>query len=236
MRKTAVITGGGRGIGKSISLKLASMGYNVVIAGRKIHSLNETASACANKGVEAICVKTDISCEADVKNLFSEVLDKFKKIDVLVNNAGIALNSRITETRLEDWNKIISVNLNGTFLCSKEALASMKDKKRGTIINIASVVGIKGYPSQGAYTASKHGVVGLSKVLAEEGREYGVKIHVICPGGVATDMVRDMRPDINQEELIQPENVAELVEYFLKLPENITVDMVHLRRFGSSSF
>ena len=102
--------------------------------------------------------------------------------------------------------------------------------------SVPSVVGIKCYPNQSVYTASKHGVVGLTKVIAEEGRDRGIRAHVICPGGVATDLVGDARPDIRPEELLRPEDVAELVLYLVKLPERATVDIVHLRRFTSRSF
>ena len=112
----------------------------------------------------------------------------------------------------------------------------MQKQKNGIIINIASVVGIKGYPNQGAYTASKHGMVGLTKVIAEEGKDFGIRTHVICPGGVATEMVKQSRPDLKTDELIQPEDVAELALYLTKLPKRVSIDLVHLRRFNSASF
>ena len=121
-------------------------------------------------------------------------------------------------------------------MCSREAMKILKPQNHGIIINISSVVGIKGYPNQGAYTASKHGMVGLTKVIAEEGREFGIRAHVICPGAVATEMVKQSRPDIAAEELIQPEDVAELTLYLAKLPKRVSIDLVHLRRFTSQSF
>jgi 3-oxoacyl-[acyl-carrier protein] reductase len=106
----------------------------------------------------------------------------------------------------------------------------------GSILNIASVVGIKGFPNQGAYTASKHAMVGLTKVIAEEGREFGVRAHVICPGGVATEMAKQARPDLDVDILIQPADIAETVLYLLNLPAKISVDLIHVRRFGSGAF
>jgi 3-oxoacyl-[acyl-carrier protein] reductase len=142
----------------------------------------------------------------------------------------------VAETSLADWELVMGVNLRGTFLCSREAMKTMTAAGAGTIVNISSVVGIKGYPNQGAYTASKHGIVGLSKVLAVEGAPNGVRVHVICPGGVATDMVSLARPDIDPDEMLQPEDVADLVVYLAKLPKRAMIDLVHLRRSTSKPF
>ena len=230
--KTAVVTGASRGIGRAIALMLAEKGYNLILTARNKEKLEETAALCEKFGVPCELRIADIAEETDIINLFSDI----KHLDLLVNNAGIGIFDHIENIKLDDWNKVLSTNLTGTFLCTREAFKIMKQQRSGTIINIASVVGIKGYPNQGAYSASKHGVVGLTKVLAEEGREHGIRAHVICPGGVATEMVLDARPDIPADELIAPEDVANLVKYFIELPDNVTVDLVHLRRFSSSSF
>ncbi len=234
--KTAIVTGAGKGIGKALALKLASIGYDVVIAARSKAEISAVAKICEDEGVKALPVITDVTNEQSVAQLFEAAQEKFGKIDLLVNNAGMGIFKPLAETSLEDWNKVISTNLTGAFLCARTAFEMMKGNDGGTIVNIASVVGIKGYPNQGAYTASKHGMVGLTKVLAEEGREFKIRAHVICPGGVATEMVRKSRPDLNPEEIIQPEDVADLLEYLVKLPPRISVDLVHLRRFNSAAF
>lgn len=233
MDKTAIVTGASKGIGRAIAIRLSEMGYSLALAARNEEQLKETSSLCKGK---AICVPTDITDERQALELFEKTLSEFGRVDVLVNNAGMGVFKPLTDTSLEEWQKVVDTNLTGSFLCAREAFKIMKDQKSGAIINIASVVGIKGYPNQGAYTASKHGMVGLTKVIAEEGREYGIKAHVICPGGVATEMVKEARPDINPDELLQPNDVADLVEYFLKLSPKAMVDIVHLRRFSSSSF
>jgi 3-oxoacyl-[acyl-carrier protein] reductase len=115
-------------------------------------------------------------------------------------------------------------------------MRTMLPRKRGVIVNISSVVGIKGYPNQAVYTATKHGVVGLTKSLAEEGCKAGIRCHVICPGGVATDLVGQARPDIKPDELLQPEDVADLVAYLVGLPDRAMIDIVHLRRATSKPF
>ena len=236
-KKTVIITGASRGIGRSIAVALAQNGYHIVLTGRDKDALAETAALCREKG-DGIFLEFvgDITSEEDVSALFAKSVIELGSVDVLINNAGMGIFKHIADTKLNEWNKVLNTNLTGTFLCSREAMKLMQKNGGGTIINIASVVGIKGYPNQGAYTASKHGIVGLTKVIAEEGREHNIRVHVICPGGVATEMVKQARPDINPDELIQAEEVADLVLYFLKLSPNVTVDIVHLRRFSSSSF
>ncbi len=234
--KTAIITGAGRGIGKSIALAFAEEKFNLVLAARSLSELNEVSVLCEKLGAKTHVCITDITSEKDVIYLFNSTKKIFSSVDLLINNAGFGIFKKITETSLDEWQKVIDVNLTGAFLCSREALKIMKPQNQGVIINISSVVGIKGYPNQGAYTASKHGMVGLTKVIAEEGREFGIRAHVICPGAVATEMVKQSRPDIAVDELIQPEDVSELTLYLAKLPKRVSIDLVHLRRFTSQSF
>ncbi|NLL83380.1 MAG: SDR family oxidoreductase [Lentisphaerae bacterium] len=236
-KETAVVTGAGKGIGRELALRLAKLDYNIVLAARNEGELKAVAELCRAAGCAALPVVTDVTDEAAVVNLFKAVREHFGGVDLLVNNAGMGVFKTLAETTLAEWRLVIETNLNGAFVCAREAFRIMMTQESGgTIVNIASVVGIKGYPNQGAYTASKHGMVGLTKVLAEEGREYKIKAHVICPGGVATEMVRQSRPDLNPDEIIQPEDVADLLEYLVKLPPRVSVDLVHLRRFNSSSF
>ena len=234
--KNALITGASRGIGREIALTLAKMNYKLLLTGRNIDKLNETKSMCNDLGANATVQIADITVEADILKLFQTIQNDFNSLDVLINNAGMGIFKHITDTSLSEWQSVCKTNLDSAFVFTREAMKLMKKQKGGTIINIASVVGIKGYPNQGAYTASKHGMVGLTKVTAEEGKNFGIKAHVICPGGVATEMVLQARPDIPADELIPPTEVSRLVEYFLGLPKNVTVDIVHLRRFSSSSF
>jgi len=231
-----LITGASRGIGREIAIALAKRGCSLFLTGRNLEKLRETEELCAENGAECVVKTADITCESDILSLFESVKSELGALDVLVNNAGMGIFKHLTDTSLDEWRLVQKTNLDSAFLFTREAMKIMKEQRKGAIINIASVVGIKGYPNQGAYTASKHGMVGLTKVTAEEGREFGIKAHVICPGGVATEMVLQARPDIPADELIPPGEVARLVEYFLDLPDNVTVDIVHLRRFSSSSF
>ncbi|MHC4200892.1 MAG: SDR family NAD(P)-dependent oxidoreductase [Planctomycetota bacterium] len=244
-RPAAIVTGASRGIGKAIALRLAREGFHLALAARTQGELEAAASECRAEGTKALAVPTDVTSEDDVKRLFGETLGRFGRLDVLVNNAGGGVYKPVAETSLEEFEGVMAVNARGTFLCSREAMRIMTAPREGEgegrgaggiIVNMSSVVGIKGYPNQGAYTAAKHAVVGLSKTLAEEGRERGVRVHVICPGGVATELIASARPDIDPSELLAPEDVADLVAYLVKLPENAMIDLVHLRRASGKPF
>ena len=230
MKKTALITGASRGIGASIALKLAEDGWNLILTARNAGKLSEVENACGKLGAMVRSIPADVSEEADVQELFAEA----GSIDLLVNNAGIGIFGELTDLSLEEWQEVQRINVEGAFLCLREAMKGMKQRGGGRIINISSVVGVKGYPKQGAYGASKHALLGLTKTAIEEGRESNIRIHAICPGGVATEMVKQSRPDLTDfSAMIQPEDVAEAVAYLCRLPVNITVDVIHLRRSAS---
>ncbi|MCK5844971.1 MAG: SDR family oxidoreductase [Victivallales bacterium] len=236
-RRVAIVTGGGRGIGRAIAEALAETGlYKIMLVSRTFAELSESEGACRSLGAECCSYSCDLTDESQVSDVFSETVSAFGAVDVLINNAGAGVFKPIIDTELSDWTRILNANATTAFLCSREAMRIMNGKGGGSIINIASVVGIKGYPNQGAYTASKHAMVGLTKVIAEEGRAHGIRAHVVCPGGVATEMAKQARPDLDIDILIQPADVAETVLYLLSLPPKITVDLIHLRRFGSSAF
>ncbi|MFO7936409.1 MAG: SDR family oxidoreductase [Kiritimatiellia bacterium] len=228
--KTALITGASRGIGKAIALKLAET-HSLILTGRNRKRLAEVQAACEAEGTSVQTVAADLSIPADVEKLFMTV----DQLDLLINNAGMGIFKPIGKTTLADWKKIQQVNVEGAFLCIQAAMKIMTAQGGGRIINISSVVGVKGYPKQAAYGASKHALLGLTKTAIEEGRNANIRVHAICPGGVATDLLRKSRPDLNEfSAMIQPEDVANAVCYLNSLPPNITVDVIYLRRSASS--
>jgi 3-oxoacyl-[acyl-carrier protein] reductase len=230
-KKKALVTGASRGIGAAIAMRLSKEGYDLFLTARDESKLEEVRFICEQHGSEVALFPTDISNERHVVELF----ERAGPLDLLVNNAGIGIFGEITGFSLEDWRKVQQVNVEGAFLCLREAMRSMKQTRGGRIINISSVVGVKGYPNQAAYGASKHALVGLTKTAIEEGRDYNIRVHAICPGGVATDMVKQSRPDLTDfSAMIQPDDVAAAVAYLCSLPENITVDVIHLRRAVSA--
>ncbi len=226
MKKRALVTGASRGIGEAIALRLAEEGFDLVLTGRDAEKLAGVQSACEALGAAAICIAADLSNEEAVLELFKRA----GEIDLLVNNAGIGIFNPLTEVSLEEWREVQRVNVEGAFLCLREAMRGMAGRG-GRIINISSVVGVKGYPNQGAYGASKHALLGMAKTAIEEGRDSNIRVHSICPGGVATEMVKQSRPDLTDfSAMIQPSDVADAVVYLCGLSPNITVDVIHLRR------
>jgi 3-oxoacyl-[acyl-carrier protein] reductase len=230
MKKTALITGASRGIGEAISRKLAEIGYNLVLTARDRVKLDEVRQACENRGATVKVLPADLSSEEEISELFKNA----GPIDLLINNAGLGIFDVIPDIQLEDWRTVQRVNVEGAFLCLREAMKTMKDSGGGQIINISSVTGVKGYPKQAAYSASKHALLGLTKTAIEEGRDHNIRVHAICPGGVATEMIKQSRPDLTDfQAMIQPDDVAEAVAYLCSLPPNITIDCIHLRRTAS---
>jgi len=232
--KVAIITGGSRGIGKAIGVALAGEGATVVPAARSLEKLQDAAELIRRAGGQAEPVVTELTDEESIKNLVNVVRDKFGRLDILVNNAGITHSAPLAETQTEDLDRCWAVNARAPFILCREALPLLKRAETATIVNISSVVGVKGYPLQSAYTASKHALRGMTISLAEELRGTNIRVHVICPGGVDTDMVQNVRPDIAKADLIGPEEIADLVLYLATHKGNAVVDELHVRRAVSS--
>lgn len=230
MKQRALVTGASRGIGAAIAIRLAKEGFDLILSGRDETLLAQVGTRCRAEGAETTAIPADMGDEAALLNLFETA----GPIDLLVNNAGIGIFGPIENYSLKDWQQVQKTNVEGAFVCIREAMKGMKTHGGGRIINIASVVGVKGYPEQAAYGASKHALVGLTKTAIEEGREHNIRVHAICPGGVATEMIKQSRPDLTDfSAMIQPDDVADAVVYLCSLPTNITVDVLHLRRAAS---
>jgi 3-oxoacyl-[acyl-carrier protein] reductase len=228
--KVALVTGGSRGIGRAISLALGAEGATVVIAARTTDTLADAAELIRRAGGRAEPVVTELADEESIRALVRTTRERFGRLDILINNAGITHSARLEETRTEDLDRCWTINARAPFLMCREALPLLRKSEAATIVNISSVVGVKGYPLQSAYTASKHALRGMSIALAEELRGTNIRVHVICPGGVDTDMVGSVRPDIKKDELIGPQEIAELVLYLVTHRGNAVVDELHIRR------
>ncbi|GAA0098424.1 3-oxoacyl-[acyl-carrier-protein] reductase [Clostridium perfringens] len=220
--KVAIVTGGTRGIGRAIALKLADQGANIVINYRNSDKEAEELKAILEeKGVKVLTVKCDISNFEDSKNLMDKCKEVFGKIDILVNNAGITKDTLIMRMKEEDFDSVIDVNLKGTFNCAKHASAIMLKQRFGKIINMTSVVGIAGNAGQVNYAASKAGVIGLTKSLAKELGSRGITVNAVAPGFINTDMTASLSEKVKEEaskniplkRLGDPEDVANLVGF-----------------------
>ena len=188
--KTAIVTGSARGIGQAIAIELARYGANVVIT--DIIPGNATVNKIKALKRKSFFIKVDVSKKQEVENLINETLKQFKKIDILVNNAGIFQPSPSETLKEEDWEKTININLKGYFLCAQAAGKYMLKRKKGVIINISSVAGLKGYAQGASYCASKGGIINLTNSLAAEWGPKGIRVNSICPGIIETAMTKGM--------------------------------------------
>ena len=199
--KTAVITGASRGLGKSMAIGLAKAGADVVVT--DILDTSKTVSEIKKLNRKSLGLEIDVSNKSDVEAMVKNVLEKFGKIDILVNNAGILRTGNAEVLDKEDWDKVLQVNLTGQFLCAQAVGRQMMKQKSGSIINIASIAGLGGYASSVPYSASKAGVILMTKTLAVEWGKYNVRVNAICPGVFATNMTDSYLKDKQFKDMIQ---------------------------------
>lgn len=218
----------------AISIALAQEAATIVLAARSSGTLQEAAEKVTQAGGKARVVVTELTDERSIKDLVKQTEDVFGRLDVLVNNAGVTHSATLEETATEDWERCMSVNARAPFILCREALALLRKSPAGYIVNIASVVGVKGYPLQSAYTSSKHALRGMTMSLAEELRDSNIRVHLLCPGGVDTEMVSNVRPDIKKGDLIGPDEIAELVLYLVTHKGRGIVDELHIRRAAAA--
>jgi len=203
----ALVTGGSKGIGRAICLALAKEGANIIIAARNESKIKETMEKLKEMGSKALAIHADVRNEEDVRRLISIIIDKCGKLDILINNAGVAYKKRLEETTLEEYDEIMDTNLKGVFLCTKYAIPYIRNSKNGKIINISSVAGLYGTSGFSIYSASKFGVNGLTESIAPE-LEGEIKVYSICPGAVDTDMYKSF---FEHKPELKPEHIAEKV-------------------------
>jgi len=223
----SVVTGASRGIGKAISLRLADEGYDVMLFGRDIEALSEVKKLIRGKGLNAEYFSGDVGDADFVNNSINEILNKFGRTDVLINNAGIGIFREVVDASLDDFRKQVNVNLYGIFNFSKAVLKNMIERKSGAIINIASLAGKNVFAGGAMYTATKHAVLGFTGSLMQEVRKYNIKVSAICPGSVETEF-HSVGSPVSPKKLM-PEDVAEAVMLILKLPLRALASEIDLR-------
>ena len=221
--KTALITGGARGIGKEIARHLGLAGANIIISDIAAEFARQTAVYLKGNGIETISVSGDVSRPDDVDLMFKTAADAYGGIDILINNAGLTRDSLLARMDEKDWDLVMSVNLKGAFLCTRAASRGMMKKRYGRIVNISSVVGIMGNAGQANYSASKAGLIGLTKSSAKELASRNITVNAVAPGYIATDMTKDL-PEEAKEKFLKsvplgrpgmPEDIARAVMFLV---------------------
>lgn len=229
--RRVLITGASRGIGRAIAGALAEAGASVVLSARAGQALDQAVAKLRAAGGDAHAVPADLSDGDQTSSLIERAVTQLGGLDVLINNAGLGRYGTIEQFSLADWDAVMQINLRAPFILCQAAIPHLRASSQGTILNIASVVAHKGYVNQGAYSASKHGLLGLTKVLAAELRADGIRVQALCPGAVATEMVTQARPDLDPAALIRPEEIADWVLFLLtRRNAQAVIDDVHLRR------
>ncbi len=223
----ALVTGASRGIGRAIALQLASLGASVAICGRDRAALEESVSALATTPVSVHSQIADVTNLADVSDLVATTESTLGPITILVNNAGIGLFGPVHEKTEVDWDRVLDTNLKSVFLVSRAVAPSMIRRGSGDIINISSLAGKNTFAGGGIYCASKWGILGLSGCMAEDLREHGIRVSVICPGSVATEF--SGRGPKDPRKVLSPEDVAHAVEAIVTQGPHSFLSEVHLR-------
>jgi 3-oxoacyl-[acyl-carrier protein] reductase len=191
-RRIALVTGGARGIGYAIATELAAEGNSIVISDILADAARESAANLGQSGIETLAVSGDVSRPDDVERMFNQAVDKFGRVDVLVNNAGVTRDNLLLRLEEKDWDLVLNVNLKGAFLCTKAAARIMMKNRWGRIINISSVVGVMGNAGQTNYSASKAGLIGLTKSSAKELASRNITVNAVAPGYIQTEMTEKL--------------------------------------------
>jgi len=231
--KVTIVTGSSSGIGKAIALRFGEEGAKVVVAARRKAFCEQTAKQICQKGGEAFVVQADVSHENQVELLFDKTVQQYGRVDIAVNNAGIFGGRRIAETTTKAFDEVMNVNLRGTFFCCRAAFKQMKKQGGGIIVNISSVAGVQAWSGTGTYSASKHGVMALTRALADEGKPYNIRVSAICPGGVADELVDATEEEILRSEKISPFDIAETAVYLATLGRFAVVHQIVVDRLGA---
>jgi 3-oxoacyl-[acyl-carrier protein] reductase len=227
----ALVTGAGRGIGRAVALALGGAGARVALLSRTESDVESAAQAIRDVGGEAMALRCDVADAEDVASAFDRVREALGPVDLLVNNAGVGTVApyEVADYEVAEWDRIVNVNLRGAFLCCRAVLPSMRERKRGTVINVGSISGHKSAPLVSPYGVSKFGLVGLNQALIAENHKHGVRVCMVSPGTTDTTIWDKKRVPIPAEvraAMMRPEDVAEVILFLARLPDRVRIDDV----------
>ncbi len=223
--KIAVITGAGRGIGFAIAQKMLEEGMKVFATSRDISRLESIESDSIN------AFSADLTDTGAPANIIEKCVCTFGGVDVIINNAGYAKKMLLSDTSAQEFDMHMAVNVRAPLLLVNAAMPWLEKSGHAAVVNICSVVAVKGYETQGAYTASKHALLGYTKVLARELFDKDIRVHALLPGGVGTELIRETRPDLDMNDLSTPQEIADIVLFLIKNRNNSVIDEISVRRY-----
>ena len=226
--QVAIITGGSRGIGRAVALAFSREGARVALAARSAAALHEVAVFIRSQNGQALVVPTDVRQEASVAALVDRTISEWGRVDILVTAAGVAAFGPVADSAPSEWDEMMAVNLRGVYLTCRAALPPMIKQRRGTIINVVSVAAQRVIPGCAAYAASKHGVLGFTRVLAEEMRAHGVRVAALLPGAVDTPLWDRIPNPADRARMLRPEDVAEAAVLMASLPASASLEELTL--------
>ncbi|HEY9812777.1 MAG TPA: SDR family oxidoreductase [Candidatus Sericytochromatia bacterium] len=224
--KSALITGASSGIGKATALEFAKAGINLALVSRSPEKLEAVAQTAIEAGVKVKAYTLDLAEVEQVREKISAIASDFGSIDILVNNAGMGYTNTLSDTSLIDWQQVINLNLTSVFQCIQGILPMMRDREQGTIINVASIGAKQVFPEWGAYCVSKFGLMALSKTLAAEERQNGIRVTAICPGSVNSSLwdTETVRANFDRSAMLTPEVVAQSILHTALLPASAVIE------------
>jgi len=227
--KVVWVTGAGRGIGKAIAEAFGRENAVLALSSRSTEELQSLSESINAKGTKASPFSCDVSSEGEVKNTFDKIEKTLGKIDILINNAGVARFKPLLETTAEDWDWMMDINLKGAFLCVKMVLPAMIEKRMGHIFNMVSVAGIQPLPFSAAYGSSKYGLMGLTAITREEVRKHNIKVTAIIPGAVDTPIWKGIEGDFDHSKMIPPGDIAQAIISACKQTSNTVFEDIIIR-------
>ena len=234
--KIVLLTGASGGIGTELVRRLAEAGASLLLCGRSEEKLAAVRSLAEELGAPVQIWTGDLTASDAPAACVEAAKAAFGGLDILINNAGMALSCPLEDTTPDQFDRIMALNVRAPYFLCQAALPTLRQSDYATILNIASVVGHKGYPLQSAYAASKHALIGMSKSLANEVYADGIRVHILAPGAVFTDMVRISRPDLTGEGMILPEDIADIALFLLTHRTNAVIDEIQVHRAGKAPF
>lgn len=225
----ALVTGAGRGIGRAIARTLASEGATLVLAARTVSELDRVRDEIEAGGAKALVVRADVTREKDVEKLFGEVRSRYDRLDILVNNAGIGRFVNVRDMNVDDFDAMWALNMRGLFLCSQQAVKIMEPQKNGVIVNISSLAGKNAFVGGAGYAATKWALMGFSKCLMLEERQFNIRVITICPGSVDTTFSDQTSDPARSDRIIAPQDVADTVLSAVTIPARAMVSEIDIR-------